>query len=74
MNTIKVARKTLFILKTYNMIVIDDPEGIEGENGDEVTFEEMITKKFLKQVYNSYLPNQTALTTLSEINNQVSPV
>ena len=49
-------------------------EGIEGENGEEVTFEEMITKKFLKQVYNSCLPNQTALTTLSEINNQVSPV
>ena len=56
------------------MYVIDDPEGIEGENGEEVTFEEMITKKFLKQVYNSCLPNQTALTTLSEINNQVSPV
>ena len=56
------------------MYVIDDPEGIEGENEEEVTFEEMITKKFLKQVYNSYLPNQTALTTLSEINNQVSPV
>ena len=50
------------------MHVTGDPEGIERENGEEVTFEEMITKKFLKQVYNSCLPNQTALTTLSEIN------
>ena len=50
------------------MYVTGDPEGIERENGEEVTFEEMITKKFLKQVYDSCLPNQTALTTLSEIN------
>lgn len=43
-------------------------KGIEGKNGEEVTFEDTLTKKFPKQIYKSYLPNQTALKTLSNIN------
>ena len=43
-------------------------EGIEGENGEELTFEDKVTKNFPKQIYKSYLPNQTALKTLNNIN------
>lgn len=38
-------------MRIGNIHVIEDPEGIEGENGEEVIFEEIITKIFIKLNY-----------------------